>query len=130
MLSIDCAWIGKVWKEVVADVAAGRLGPAAKVSTCKSLSPLASRPGKHVVCVYTSSWRDEADVQRVALQLVKTAGLKRMTISYKSDEQTLAGEYQWSADAGVALYTFKPPYNVIIKTQRSPGSSRPPAKRL
>jgi hypothetical protein len=53
-----------------------------------------------------------------------------MTISYKSDEQTLAGEYQWSADAGVALYTFKPPYNVIIKTQRSPGSSRPPAKRL
>jgi hypothetical protein len=37
-------------------------------------------------------------VERVARQLVKTAKLKRMVISYKSDEQTLDGTYQWNAD--------------------------------
>lgn len=50
---------------------------------------------------------------QVAQQLVKTAALKRMTISYMSDEQTLDGDYQWNTDSGIALYTFKPPYEAI-----------------
>jgi len=116
LLYIDCGWIRPVWDQVVTDVQAGLLGPSAKVSMCKYKSPLATRPGKHVVCIYTRSWRDQADVERVARQLVKTAKLKKMVISYKSDEQTLDGTYQWNADG--ALYTFRAPYeSVVVSSQ-------------
>jgi hypothetical protein len=112
LMYIDCPWIQKVWTQVVADVRAGLLGPSAKVSTHRP-SPLSARPEKHVVCVYTKSWKDHQDVLRVARQLVTTASLKRMKISYKSDEQTLAGEYQGNSPDGVALYSFGPPYQEL-----------------
>ncbi|EYF03434.1 Hypothetical protein CAP_5540 [Chondromyces apiculatus DSM 436] len=47
---------------------------------------------------------------RVARQLVTTADLKKMRLSYKTDAQTLAGKYQETSNEGVALYTFAPPY--------------------
>lgn len=127
LLYIHCPWIDGVWSRVVADVRAGLLGPDAKVSTHLP-SPLARGPGQHVVCVYTADALDEDDVLRVARRLVKTADLKRKTISYKTDAQTLAGEYAAGQGAPLALYSFKPPYAVLTRPQvavRVPRRSRP-----
>jgi hypothetical protein len=78
-----------VWERVKHAAKHGLLGPAAKVATAKP-NPL-GRPGRHVVCVYTYDWRDEADVLRVREEL-RRLGITE-TIYYKSDEDTLAGRY-------------------------------------
>jgi hypothetical protein len=57
------AEVDAVWERVKDATKHGLLGPAAKVATAKP-NPL-GRPGRHVVCVYTYDWRDEADVLRV-----------------------------------------------------------------
>ncbi len=123
LLQIACPWVDRVWARVQEDVAAGLLGPGAKVSThCPS--PLSQGRGRHVICVYTRSARDQEDILRVARQLATTAELKKMRISYKSNEQTLAGEYASTSAGGVALYTFGPPYEGLTKGRRKPAARR------
>ena len=120
LLYIHCSYIQRVWSRVVADVRAELLGPEAKVSTHKP-SPFRRAAGQHVICVYTQSLEDEVDVLRVAKRLVTTAELKKARISYKSDAQTLEGEYSWNAADGVALYTFGPPYETLEQPRARPG---------
>lgn len=112
LIFLHCPWVAGVWSRVVADVRAGLLGPAAKVSTHRP-SPLAPRGARHVICVYTHDWQDEHDVLRVAKRLATTASLRKMTISYKRDAQTLAGQYSGISGQAVAQYSFRPPYEAL-----------------
>jgi hypothetical protein len=121
LLYVHCPYVRRVWSRVVADIRAGLLGPQAKVSTHKP-SPLRKAAGQHVICVYTQSCEDTDDVLRVAKQLVETAELKRMRISYKSDAQTLAGDYSWNVADGIALHTFGPPYDALGRPKERDGA--------
>jgi hypothetical protein len=78
--------IDSAWTQVVALVAAGALR-AAKVSTRMSIA----RGGydRHVICVYTRDWRNQAEVQQ-ARQVLRGVGFSER-LGYKRDSDTIAG---------------------------------------
>lgn len=77
-----------VWRNVKRATEDGSLGFAAKVSTSR---PSSYNSAKHVICVYTSDFRNKNDVARVL------AGLRNIGVggklSYKTDQATLNGVY-------------------------------------
>ena len=87
------------WDRVRQDVARGRLGPAAKVSTALR-NPLATGPD-HVIIIYTADAADEADVMRVRRHLQRLG--VDWVIHYKDDEATRQGQY--GDPAASAMYT-------------------------
>jgi len=93
--------VDEVWEKIRAATEAGRLGISAKVSTAKP-NPLSTNPEKHVICVYTPDWTDEADVMRVREEL-RRLGITGK-IPYKSDEDTLKGKYAATGHRRIAKY--------------------------
>lgn len=85
--------VDEVWDKIVRAVKQGRLGYLAKVSTARP-NPLAHRPGKHVICVYTSDASDRDDIMRVRGEL---RALRFVApIAYKPDQFTIEGRYEGS----------------------------------
>ena len=95
------AQIDEVWDKIRVATEQGRLGRSAKVATAKP-SPLAKNPAVRVICVYTYDWTDEVDVKRVRAEL-RTLGFTAK-IAYKTDEDTLAGNYSGNAKGRVSKY--------------------------
>ena len=89
--------IDDTWKNVKKAVEHGKLWRAAKSSTAWR----SKEDGIYVVCVYTYDYDDEPDVMRIRAYL-REMGFKRR-VPYKSDTQTLTGEYSVNTD-GIALY--------------------------
>lgn len=96
LVYVGLAYLDNAWELVRTATEDGRLGPLSKASTAM---PSEYAPGSAVVCVYTYDWADEADVMRVREDLRSRCAVKR-TIAYKTDEDTLAGNY----GAGLAKY--------------------------
>jgi hypothetical protein len=78
---IDAAWL-KVKKLTES----GKLGSSSKVSTRKG-----NEGRDHVICVYTYDWTDKEDCMAIR-ETLRAAGFTQ-PLSYKSDEDTLAGRY-------------------------------------
>ncbi len=82
--------IDDAWRLVEKAVSVNRL-QLAKVST------VLSRRDKHVICVYTRDWRDDADVNRARIVLLEIGFGDEL--GYKRDVETRAGvygnEFEW-----------------------------------
>lgn len=89
LLFISRPKVDQIWSEIEAATRAGRLGCAAKVATAKE-NPHATSAA-HVICVYTSDYRDLDDVRRVLAEL-RTLGFAAR-IFYKEDAATAANRY-------------------------------------
>jgi hypothetical protein len=77
--------IDALWPVLKRSLQAGRLGVSMKAST-----PLTGvREGAGLICIYTKSWQDIADIRRVLSELRKLGISDR--IYYKADAQTLLG---------------------------------------
>ncbi len=55
-----------------------------------------------VICVYTYDYADEADVRRVREELRALGFIDKL--SYKADEDTLAGKYAQLGDRNISKY--------------------------
>ena len=64
---------------------------AAKVSTRAAVA--AGGYARHVICVYTRDWSNEADVQQ-ARHVLRSAGFSEC-LGYKRDSDTIAGIEQF-----------------------------------
>ncbi len=111
LVFVGCLGAAETWRKVTLGLGKGGLGIAARVST-EEKALLWPRKFKdepeHVISVYTADWRDVGDVLRVGKALAAIAAPKDRELYYKSDEQTLAGEYAFSGP--VALYRLRQPY--------------------
>lgn len=74
------------WKKIVEGVASGKLGISAKVAPQRDCSPI------HVICVYTRSFKDEVDINRVLRALIEIGFEGYLT--YKADCMTYLGIYK------------------------------------
>jgi hypothetical protein len=90
---VDRDNIDEVWDKIASAVKAGLLGHVAKVATARP-NPLARKPNKHVVCVYTDDAEDREDILRVREELRRMGFTAK--ISYKPDATTLEGRYEGS----------------------------------
>lgn len=91
MIFVDRADVDAWWEKIIIALEAGSLGQQAKVSTARPNSN-SRDPSKHVICVYTYDSSDEMDVFRIR-QALRDIGVT-WKIGYKTDEATLAGQYQ------------------------------------
>lgn len=82
--------INDVWKKIKTATEESELGIEAKVATVIQSDAHNDRK-LHVICVYTYDWTDIKDVKRVR-QKLRDLGITNK-ISYKSDEDTIAGRY-------------------------------------
>lgn len=89
---IDAAWV-KV-KELTES---GKLGNSSKVST-----KLGNQGRDFVICVYTYDWTDKKDCMAIR-ETLRATGFTQ-PLSYKSDEDTLAGKYAGNQEAKIAKY--------------------------
>jgi Bles03-like protein len=114
LVFVGCARAADTWRKVTLGLKKGGLGVAARVST-EEKARLWPRKFKdepeHVISVYTTDWRDVEDVLRAGKALAAIAGPEDRELYYKSDEQTLAGEYAFSGP--VALYRLRQPYVLL-----------------
>ncbi|MEO5536024.1 MAG: putative phosphothreonine lyase domain-containing protein [Pseudolysinimonas sp.] len=103
--------VDALWERISAEVAEGRLGVSAKVSTGPG-SPLAHDDGSYVVIVYCADWRDLAQV-RTALASLRELGVVQR-LSFKRDRDTRASKYivkgarnvsVWGSGAGDTIET-------------------------
>jgi hypothetical protein len=99
--------VDEAWTTVAAMVAAGQLGPAAKVSTAKENPNSSSSPDVHVVIVYAADWRDVADLRRI-LRALRGAGLAQGWVHFKRDRETYAGAYVNRGRRGVSVWNAAP----------------------
>jgi Domain of unknown function (DUF1917) len=90
-------YIDDTWRNVKKAVKEGKLWKTAKVSTAWR-----SKGGSYVVCVYTYDYDDKEDAMKIR-EYLREMGFKR-PVSYKTDEQTLAGMYADNTE-GIAKYT-------------------------
>lgn len=79
--------IDEAWLVIRTAVEAGRL-PLAKVSTCLT-SP--AHGDRHVICIYTEDWRDDAAVAAYR-DVLRTLGFVE-ELGYKRDIETARGVY-------------------------------------
>ncbi len=93
--------IDDVWAKIKAATEAGLLGQSSKVATAMP-NPNATNPNTKVICVYTYDWTDEVDVRRVRGQL-RSVGIVAK-IPYKSDDDTLAGNYANRGNKRISKY--------------------------
>lgn len=89
---IDAAWV-KV-KKLTED---GKLGNSSKVSTKRG-----NQGRDFVICVYTYDWTDKEDCMRIR-EALREGGFTQL-LSYKSDEDTLAGRYAGAQEKKIAKY--------------------------
>ena len=101
LLFIPNEQVDEVWKSIKQAVEEGQLGGAAKVATAKPNS-LAKDPNLKVICVYTYDWTDEQDVRRVRQELRRLGFIQKL--SYKADEDTLAGRYEHTGHGRISKY--------------------------
>lgn len=92
----------KTWELIKRATEEGKLGNSAKVSTRK-IDPDVGRSDRHVICVYTYNWTDEADVLRIR-QALRELGVT-WKIHYKSDADTIAGKYASSGNERISKYS-------------------------
>lgn len=91
-IKIDAQW------EIVKKLTeSGKLGNSSKVST-----RLGNEGRDHVICVYTYDWTDKADCMAIR-ETLRAAGFTQL-LSYKSDEDTLAGRYAGNQERKIAKY--------------------------
>ena len=90
MLFLSQNSVNVIWDKIKAAVANGDLW-SSKVSTTNS------EKSSYAIMVYTKDYTDKSDVIHV-LNYLETSGIKppRVTIKYKTDEQTRAGIYSGS----------------------------------
>jgi len=100
LVFVEEADVDAVWEKVAAATQSGRLGFAAKVATAWPNS--LARSSKRVICVYTYDFNDHEDVTRVLVALRDLGFEERL--SYKTDVDTLAGQY----GSGAATYVSQP----------------------
>eukprot|EP00798_Chlamydomonas_sp_ICE-L_P024193 gene24193-9791_t len=109
----------ETWRVVKRLLAMGLLGDTAKVSP-RTLG----KSRAHLICVYTSDYRDIADCFRVLLALRDSVpGCKHDLLNYKTDEATYAGHYRTSEgaqSAGFRSATKKPHRNFSVSRYTSP----------
>jgi hypothetical protein len=101
LIFVPVAQINDVWAKIKLATEQGRLGYAAKVATARP-NPNARNPEAKVICVYTYDWSDETDVRRVRRELRALGILSK--ISYKADEDTLAGRYAIRGNKRISMY--------------------------
>lgn len=89
------------WQTISAAVRSGRLGPEAKSATARE-TPTATNSRAKPIIVFTRDYRDTADVARV-LGVLRDLGVY-WRLSYKADEDTLAGRY----GRGASIYVSQP----------------------
>ena len=85
------------WAVVKRAIEKGWLGHAGKVATAHP-GPQAADSAVRPIVVYTSDWRDRADIRRVLCGL-RGLGVD-WRLSYKTDQATMQARYE----RGVALY--------------------------
>jgi len=93
--------IDEVWAEIKRATELGQLGGCSKVASARP-NRNAVDPNKRVICVYTADWTDEREVMRVRERL-RELGVSEV-ISYKSDEDTLAGHYSNRGHRHISKY--------------------------
>ncbi len=101
LVFVDAEELDDTWRTIKAATEQGKLGSRAKSSTSLR-SPHARNPRTKVICVYTYDAEDEADVRRVRVELRRLGVEKK--ISYKTDEDTLAGRHQIAGSKNIAKY--------------------------
>lgn len=101
LVFVPIAQVDEIWARIKQATKDGRLGQASKVATAAP-NPHTVDPDKKVICVYTYSGDDEADVWRVREEL-KKLGIT-WTLSYKSDRATRSGQYSTSGHTKVSKY--------------------------
>ena len=92
--------VDEYWAKIKQATEEGLLGYSSKVATARP-NPHASSKAK-VIVVYTYDWTDEKDVFRVREQLRKLGIEKKL--SYKTNEDTLAGKYKQTTGDRIAKY--------------------------
>ena len=101
LVFVDVEGVDEVWAKVKKATEGGELGHRAKVATAKR-NPLATRPEKKVICVYTYDWTDDKDVRRIREELRELGITAR--IPYKTDQDTLAGKYRVTGHTRISKY--------------------------
>lgn len=104
------------WARIRDATAAGRLGPVSKAATALGRDT-ESNANSLVTCVYTTDYRDLADLGRVLAELrhLEISG----RLSYKTDSDTLSGRY----GDGAAIYTSPPGSFEFSEPQRRRSAS-------
>ncbi|HLJ58898.1 MAG TPA: putative phosphothreonine lyase domain-containing protein [bacterium] len=93
--------IDETWAAIKAATEAGRLGDSSKVATMYP-NPLNRNPSSRVVCVYTYDSTDEVDVHRVR-DVLRELGFTQK-LPYKTDRDTLKGNYQHTSHTRIGAY--------------------------
>jgi Domain of unknown function (DUF1917) len=121
LIRMTCPYVEEYWCGMIRPaVEAGTLGISAKIATEWGRNNDPAGPWRnHVVCVYTSDWRDEADVLRVAARLHEIGAVKKMQLTYKPDLFTYGGVYEGKSPGDVAIYTCKTPYDQLTIDHRN-----------
>jgi hypothetical protein len=100
-------YVDEAWATIASMVEAGRLGPAAKVSTAKENPNSSSGPGLHVIIVYAANWRDLDDLHHI-LRSLRDAGLAQGWVHFKRDLETRSGAYLNRGSRGVSVWNAAP----------------------
>jgi hypothetical protein len=101
LVFVDVEQLDDTWRRIKAATEQGILGSRAKSATSLR-NPNAMNHNAKVICVYTYDWKDERDVKRVRAEL-RRLGIEKK-ISYKTDEDTLAGRHQVAGSKNIAKY--------------------------
>lgn len=101
LVFVPIAQVDAAWAKIKKAVEQGRLGGTAKVATAKK-SDLQVNPAERVICVYTNDWTDEYEVRRAHAELCDLGFTWPM--SYKRDQDTLAGIYRHIGHTHVGVY--------------------------
>ncbi|KAF9179242.1 hypothetical protein BGZ50_007132 [Haplosporangium sp. Z 11] len=104
MLFYDKSVLDEKWAAVKRLLEQELLGDSAKCSTAKE-NPNSTNPDLGVIIVYTNDYLDQEDVYRIAAVLHEKMEYNR-TMYYKTDEQTLAGEYSKYGSQKTHIYSY------------------------
>lgn len=97
--------VNEAWAKIRQATLDSKLGIAAKVATAKPNSN-AVKPNEKLICIYTYSYEDRADLLRV-LQELRNMGFTDF-IPYKTDNTTRANEYAFNSPGPVSMYYARP----------------------
>lgn len=104
LIFVDIKELDKTWKIVRKSTESGDLGIGAKAATAKP-NPNATSQNEKVICVYTYNWLDVEDVFRIEKEL-RNIGITS-TLFYKTDADTIEGNYKISGAKGISKYISK-----------------------
>jgi hypothetical protein len=110
LIYVRCPQVAYCWELVRMAVEEGSLGPCAKVITDWAMSQTGE--STHVICVYTSDFRNQADVLRVAQRLFEVDAVRKQVLRYKPDVFTYTGQYATAKDPA-SIYSAAPPYSSL-----------------